>query len=111
MTSLGALVDLGAITDDGDKDDLTGGKGLDELIGGIADKLKASSLPHSNVANLSYYRSCASRLRVGICLRREADSLTRKRDATALHVHRGGTPGTVANNAVSCGGETNLCSF
>ncbi len=36
----GALVDLGAITDDGDKDDLKGEKGIDELFGGIGDKLK-----------------------------------------------------------------------
>lgn len=38
-----ALVDLGAITDDLDKDDLEGEQGLDELIGGIGDKLKQSS--------------------------------------------------------------------
>lgn len=36
----GALVDLGAITDDGDKDDLKGEKGIDHLIGGVGDKLK-----------------------------------------------------------------------
>ena len=35
-----ALVDLGALTDDGDKDGLKGKKGIDELIGGIGDKLK-----------------------------------------------------------------------
>ncbi|NQV27476.1 MAG: hypothetical protein HQ518_24260 [Rhodopirellula sp.] len=35
-----ALLSLGTISDDGDKDDLKGGKGDDELIGGIGDKLK-----------------------------------------------------------------------
>ena len=34
-----ALVDLGALTDDLDKDDLNGGKGDDELLGGDGDKL------------------------------------------------------------------------
>ncbi|MBC8868758.1 MAG: hypothetical protein H8E44_05045 [Planctomycetes bacterium] len=33
-------VDLGWLTDDGNKDDLKGGKGVDLLIGGIGDKLK-----------------------------------------------------------------------
>lgn len=37
----GALVDLGAITDDGEKDDLKGEQGDDERFGGIGDKLKA----------------------------------------------------------------------
>ncbi|MFV2068625.1 MAG: Calx-beta domain-containing protein, partial [Pirellulales bacterium] len=36
-----ARVDLGAIIDDGDKDDLKGGKGDDELFGGAGDKLKS----------------------------------------------------------------------
>lgn len=36
----GALVDLGAITDDLDKDYLKGDKGHDELFGGVGDKLK-----------------------------------------------------------------------
>lgn len=36
----GALLSLGSISDDGDKDDLSGGKGDDELIGGSRDKLK-----------------------------------------------------------------------
>jgi hypothetical protein len=36
-----ALVDLGAITDDGDKDDLKGEQGFDELIDGVGDKLKS----------------------------------------------------------------------
>ncbi|NQV23089.1 MAG: calcium-binding protein, partial [Rhodopirellula sp.] len=36
----GALLSLGSISDDGDKDDLKGGKGDDELIGGVKDKLK-----------------------------------------------------------------------
>ena len=35
-----ALVDLGALTDDGDQDDLKGGKGDDRLFGGAGDKLK-----------------------------------------------------------------------
>ena len=33
-------VDLGALTDDGGADDLTGGPGDDELIGGVGDELK-----------------------------------------------------------------------
>ena len=36
-----ALFDLGAITDDGDKDDLKGEKGNDHLIGGANDELKS----------------------------------------------------------------------
>lgn len=36
----GALLGLGSITDDGLRDDLTGGKGNDQLIGGSGDKLK-----------------------------------------------------------------------
>ena len=35
-----ALVDLGALTDDNENDDLKGDQGDDELIGGIGDKLK-----------------------------------------------------------------------
>jgi Concanavalin A-like lectin/glucanases superfamily/Bacterial Ig domain/RTX calcium-binding nonapeptide repeat (4 copies)/Bacterial cadherin-like domain len=35
-----ALVDLGDLTDDLDKDNLKGGKGNDELFGGVGDKLK-----------------------------------------------------------------------
>ncbi len=35
-----ALLDLGSITDDHDKDGLKGGKGIDKLIGGVGDKLK-----------------------------------------------------------------------
>ena len=34
------LTDLGAISDDGDKDDLKGEQGDDYLIGGAGDKLK-----------------------------------------------------------------------
>ena len=33
-------IDLTDITDDGEKDDLKGEKGLDELISGVKDKLK-----------------------------------------------------------------------
>lgn len=36
----GTLLSLGTISDDGDKDDLTGGKSTDHLIGGASDKLK-----------------------------------------------------------------------
>lgn len=36
-----ALLSLGTISDDGDKDDLKGGNGDDELIGGSNDKLKS----------------------------------------------------------------------
>ena len=36
----GALIDLGAITDDGDKDHLQGQQGTDVLIGGIGDTLQ-----------------------------------------------------------------------
>ena len=36
----GALLEIGTITDDGDKDDLKGEKGKDHLIGGAGDKLK-----------------------------------------------------------------------
>ena len=35
-----ALIDLGALTDDGDKDYLKGENGNDHLIGGVGDKLK-----------------------------------------------------------------------
>ena len=35
-----ALVDLGAIIDDGDEDDLKGEEGLDMLFGGVGDKVK-----------------------------------------------------------------------
>jgi Ca2+-binding RTX toxin-like protein len=35
-----ALLNLGSIADDGERDYLTGGKGRDELIGGAGDKLK-----------------------------------------------------------------------
>ena len=35
-----ALLDLGLLADDGDKDDLKGEQGLDKLIGGAGDKLK-----------------------------------------------------------------------
>ena len=31
---------LGSITDDGDKDDLSGEKGIDRLVAGLGDKLK-----------------------------------------------------------------------
>ena len=35
-----ALLSLGSITDDNDRDDLKGGRGTDELIGGVGDRLK-----------------------------------------------------------------------
>lgn len=35
-----ALLSLGPVTDDGERDDLKGGQGCDELIGGIGDKVR-----------------------------------------------------------------------